>query len=158
VTLSELLDQLGRCHTALSERVEDRFRSFHRRLSASRFRGSPPRKVSRDQVRQSLAGIGAHVVTYDDLVRGALDNCAQYLAAHAGVSQLAGLIDRLENSRSRPTMSPGQSPRGEPIGWRAEARNADWPRSYALPGDQHFALAVASTPPSLSLALRLPEC
>lgn len=98
VTVGDLLDQLGKYHTALRKCLDDHFPELAHEIECIAVLGEPPHNVSPDQVRQSLAGIGARVVTYDDLIRTALDSYEEYLAAHAEVSQLANLIDRLEKS------------------------------------------------------------
>jgi hypothetical protein len=96
----DLVTQIGKYRSALEKCLRERFREQSQAIECIAVLGSIPNDLTREQVDNTLAGINARVVTYDDLITNALQSYQEYLERHEEVSRLADLIARLETSAS----------------------------------------------------------
>ena len=94
------MTQIGKYRGALEKCLKERFPEQSQAIECIAVLGLIPNDLTRAQVDNTLAGINARVVTYDDLIANAFQSCQEYLERHEEVPRLADLIARLEASAS----------------------------------------------------------
>ena len=95
VTAGELFDQLQKYRNAL-EKVLGRFPNEPQEIELIAVLGQPVRGSTPEQVGQTLRGINARVIMYDQLIKEAQESYKDYLVANRKLSVLSAILDKLD--------------------------------------------------------------
>jgi hypothetical protein len=96
VTVGELFDQLQKYRNAL-EKVLSRFPDEPQDIELIAVLGQPVRGSTAEQVGQTLRGINARVIMYDQLIKEAQESYKDYLDANRKLSRLSAILDKLDD-------------------------------------------------------------
>lgn len=97
VDVYELAAQLRKYRSALAKCLKEKFPKENRQIEMISVLGRPPRPLEEPEVvEDTLNALNARFVTYDDLIKNALESYSDYLARQREVSTLIALIEEID--------------------------------------------------------------
>ena len=97
VNVNVLAGQIGKYRQALEKCLAQRFPEERKEIEIVCITGSQPSKSeSRQTVVDVLKAYGARYITYDDLIKNALNSYQDYLQAERRISELVEIIDSID--------------------------------------------------------------
>lgn len=92
----ELLSQMNKYRQSAKKVLADNYPNDDHPMTEIAIVGARPTDMPWEEFQETLRGINARVLTYDELISSSLREYEEYLDATDQVSRLASLLDRLE--------------------------------------------------------------
>ena len=96
VDVHDLGKQISKYKNALQKCLDEKFPDKPKRIEIFCIMGSRPSGGDDDTVKNHLAAYSARYMTYDELIDNALNSYQEYLNAEKRISELASIIDSLD--------------------------------------------------------------